>query len=46
MKIAVILTDGTFDVVGTDELNVLLKKQGIRSFLRSDGWVRVGYDLL
>lgn len=46
MKIAVILTDGTFDVVAADELNVLLKNQGIRSFLRSDGWVRVGYDLL
>jgi len=46
MKIAVILTDGTFDVVGADELNLLLKKRGIRSFLRSDSWVRVGYDLL
>ncbi len=46
MKIAVVLTDGTFDVVGADELNVLLKNQGIRSFLRSDGWVRVGYDRL
>jgi len=46
MKIAVILIDGTFDVVGADELNALLKNQKIRSFLRSDGWVRVGYDLL
>lgn len=46
MKIAVILADGTFAVVGADELNALLKNQGIRSFLRSDGWVRIGYDLL
>lgn len=45
-KIAVISTDGIFSVVSASELNLLLKKKRIRSFLRSDGWVRVGFDAL
>lgn len=45
-KIAAISTDGMFSVVSESELNLLLKKKVIRSFLRSDGWVRVGFDAL
>lgn len=45
-RIAVISTDGIFSVVSASELNLLLKKKEIRSFLRSDGWVRVGFDAL
>jgi hypothetical protein len=46
LKIAVILTDGTFQIVSADELNMLLQKKTVQSFLRSDGWVRVGFDAL
>lgn len=46
LKIAVMLTDGTLQVVSADGLNVLLQKKAVRSFLRSDGWVRVGFDAL
>jgi len=44
MKIPVVFADGTPGVVNADELDLLLKKRGILSFRRSDGWVRVGLD--
>jgi hypothetical protein len=46
MKIAAIYTDGTPGLVNVDELDWLLHKRAISFFRRSNGWVRVGFDVL
>ncbi|OGU00407.1 MAG: hypothetical protein A2X80_11455 [Geobacteraceae bacterium GWB2_52_12] len=39
-----IVSDGTADIINTEELDELLKKNALLAFRRKDGWVRVGFD--
>ena len=46
MKIAAIYTDGVPGFINADDLDWLLQKRAISLFRRSEGWVRVGFDVL
>lgn len=44
MKIPVISSSASLNVVNSEELDDLLRKNALLAFHRSDGWVRVGFD--
>lgn len=43
-EIRVIFSDDTEGVVSENKLDELITSGRIKSFLRSDGWVRIGID--
>jgi hypothetical protein len=43
-EIKVIFTDDSVGFVKETQLNALITSGRVKSFLRSDGWVRVGID--
>lgn len=44
MLIRVMYSDGRFDMVKPDTLDVLIRQQTITSFKRNEGWAVVGRD--
>lgn len=46
MVIKVIFQDGYSGVVSSSTLNYLIEKRAVVAFKRSDGWARIGRDVI
>jgi len=44
MDITIMNKDGFIGIISSSYLNDLIENKEILAFMRSDGWVRIGYD--